>query len=157
MGELIPDTIDVLMAIATDLQANGNQLAALPPHVKRPQILDGADVAAITGCYLAIGVDGEDDIAGSDSVAQAGLGGRRTQDSASVTCLAFASGGNSDMKPYRDAAYAWYRALRNAVEKDRRLRGTVAFAAVTSEVYRPKRSGSAAGAGVEFRVQVTAL
>lgn len=158
-GELIPDAIDALYAIAVALKTDG-QLAAVDVDgvvVPAPEVLDGAEVGAITGCYLAIGVEGADDIAGGARIGQAGLAARTRQDSAAVTCVSWASGGNSGMRPYRAAAFAWYRALRDQVEADPRLGGAVTFAEVVSNAYRPKRSGAAAGAGLEFVVQATSL
>lgn len=154
-GELIPDAIDALLAIAAELQTGGD--LAGTALVRAPEVLDGTEPADVTGNFLVIGIDGEDDIAGTTTSGQAGLAAPRRRDLATVTCIAYASGGNSDMSVYRAAAFAWYRALRGAVETDPRLGGAVTFAEVVSAIYRPRRSGAGAGAAVEFRVQVTSL
>lgn len=155
-GELIPDAIDALLAIANAAKT-ADELTPADELSKVPAVLDGASPSAVDGSYVVIGVDGEDDIAGQGRALQAGLASRRRQEQATVTCITFASGGNSDMSPYRDAAFAWYRAIRSRIELDPRLDGAVTFAEVVSMAYRPKRSGTAAGAGVEFVVQVTSL
>jgi hypothetical protein len=58
MTELVPASIDALLELATNLKTNGFLPATA--LVRAPDVLDGDDPAAVTGCYLAIGLDGED-------------------------------------------------------------------------------------------------
>lgn len=127
------------------------------PSLDGVKVFDGDEPQTPPASFLVVGLDAEDEYPADGTSSQAGLGGSRRMDIATVTCLAWASTGSSQMKRARDAADALYGAARAVIEADTRLGGAVTHAEVTSYTYRPARSTQGVAAQIEFRVQVTAI
>jgi hypothetical protein len=121
------------------------------------QIVDGEDIAYLSGSAIVVGADGESDIAGDASSFGAGFGARSRQDTVSLTCLIWSSSGDARLKPRRDEAFGWFDTVRDLIAVNTDLAGPGTFAEVTAYTYRPRRDERGVGVAVEFTVQLTAV
>lgn len=139
MGELIPDAIDALLAMA------GEALPGL-------QLFDGPEAAWPAQEFVAIGLSPED-LENPGTRTAAGL--ETTTDSAEVIGMVRVWTGDPDMRPIRQRAYELYAALRAATEADNRLGGAVDIAELTGHIYAPGASKDGRWVDLVLTWQVT--
>lgn len=106
MSRTLPDLIDKLVALDLDI-ANLTMCDGLPIEFNSPP-------------FLAIGIDDWNDSrlvasAGNSSEQWAGAIGAGIDETGSITCVAWAANGESDVKKARDDAYLIHSTLRTKI------------------------------------------
>jgi hypothetical protein len=146
--EIVPAAIDALVELWRGAFAE-------LPKADRPQVLDGSEVTYISGLYVSVGTSGQDEY--SEALSERpGLGRRRT-DVVDISCAAWAAGGDTTMKTYRDRASRLFRIARDAVRDNQSLGGAVTRAEVVSYEYRPQRNQRGAGVAFLFVIRAQTL
>ena len=143
---IVPAAVDALVALWKE---------AFAGHDPPVQVLDGAEVAYLSGLYIVAGTSGEDDI--SEALSERPGLGRRRADVVDISNAVWAAGGDTDMKVYRDRADGLFQIARDVVRDNQNLGGAVTRAEVVSYEYRPRRTSRVTGAAFPFLIRAQTL
>jgi hypothetical protein len=116
------------------------------------RVFDGPQVRQVGPSGVAIGATRED-VSSEFTSDSSSLGGDVNQGT-TITCLAWAGGGGTVFKPYRDTVRDIVTAASDAIAADRTLGGVVSTADLTGGVWMQEQTGEGAVVTCEFRVYV---
>jgi hypothetical protein len=115
-------------------------------------VYDGPPARFVGSSGLAIGATRED-VSSEFNADPAGLGGG-VSEGVTVTCLAWAGGGGTVFKPFRDTVRGIVSAVTDVVTADPSLGGVCDTSDITGGTWTQDQTGEGALVACEFRISV---